>query len=652
MKGMKTIVSVLVVGLLMQAGPQGAYAKPEIPALTLDELQGEPLEDEALKALKKKKYVRAREDAQKVLAKRPYAFVATYVLARVYQLGEGNLPRALFYIRRLRRRLHDAFGKAPKAEAAKRWHKKILWAQMWVFGSMDLREKQIAILDEHDALYKPKWLNRRLWPLMKLERFDEAQKVGRILTKSDDAWARMAGYNGLLALASERNLRGESYRIGKEGIEATQSRFCVIPSNLIHGSLEVFKYEESERLGKLALKAKQNNCPNSPYSDLAMLYLLRGEFEKTISALKSLRKEGTDASHRIQFEMENRSHLATLLYTLGQFKQVVDFTRNAFRTPDRQGMTSWSPDKVRLANALRYRLALEARIEELREESSVRPFWEGVIRLADIQKMRLIGWETSRAALQILNKGDSLITNLRPYLGTVYPWFTPILIDVVGAGVMLKAIPEARRLDAKYPQTMGFYDAFEGEIAWRQGDLTRAITLGRAALSVLPQGDALLRWRTMAWLADALTRQGKLASAQGLWNEVLDKYPTLLRQLAIRLPVSVATDGSELAVSAGQKLMNSARLKVVERGFKVDVYVKQDKLQVCLLGPGGYKYGCAVQSDGLFSGDPVLATLDKFHREVFAPKVALTQKDINSLDGSPVRVKADRVLQGLLEAPE
>ena len=47
--------------------------------------------------------------------------------------------------------------------------------------------------------------------------------------------------------------------------------------------------------------------------------------------------------------------------------------------------------------------------------------------------------------------------------------------------------------------------------------------------------------------------------------------------------------------------------------------------------------------------DPVGDSLDAFHVEAFSPKVTLTQSDLNSLDGSPVRVGADEVVKKVME---
>jgi hypothetical protein len=40
--------------------------------------------------------------------------------------------------------------------------------------------------------------------------------------------------------------------------------------------------------------------------------------------------------------------------------------------------------------------------------------------------------------------------------------------------------------------------------------------------------------------------------------------------------------------------------------------------------------------------------LEKFHAAAFSPKVSLKQSDLNSLDGTTVRVGADEVLKGVL----
>jgi hypothetical protein len=44
----------------------------------------------------------------------------------------------------------------------------------------------------------------------------------------------------------------------------------------------------------------------------------------------------------------------------------------------------------------------------------------------------------------------------------------------------------------------------------------------------------------------------------------------------------------------------------------------------------------------------VTSALDAFHDAAFSPRVALSQSDLSSLDGSPVCVSADQVVKGIL----
>ena len=62
----------------------------------------------------------------------------------------------------------------------------------------------------------------------------------------------------------------------------------------------------------------------------------------------------------------------------------------------------------------------------------------------------------------------------------------------------------------------------------------------------------------------------------------------------------------------------------------------------------GDKPAAAAVADAVIDSDPVLAAIDGFHSAAFSPRVSLTQADLNSLDGSTVRVDADEVLKGVL----
>jgi ATP/maltotriose-dependent transcriptional regulator MalT len=222
-------------------------------------------------------------------------------------------------------------------------------------------------------------------------------------------------------------------------------------------------------------------------------------------------------------------------------------------------------------------------------------------------------------------------------------WRTGDLIEVLGSGVIRASISRARVLDAAFPEAKAPLDALEGEVAWREGSLEAAVKLGTSALEGLPKKQAMSRWRTMAWRADALRRLGRLTEARPDLQEVLQRWPTAFRMLRLAVPVTVSDDGSALAKDTATRLKRSPRFEVQSKAapFQVNVSSRAAAVDVCLLDDNGAQLACA-------SGEGASKALDAFHLAAFSPKVSLTQSDLKSLDGSPVRVGAGEAMKGLL----
>ena len=68
---------------------------------------------------------------------------------------------------------------------------------------------------------------------------------------------------------------------------------------------------------------------------------------------------------------------------------------------------------------------------------------------------------------------------------TLPPWLIGDAVEVVGAGVALEAIRNARERDMR-PGADGYYDAFAAEALWRQGKDVDALARVRSALEELP----------------------------------------------------------------------------------------------------------------------------------------------------------------------
>jgi hypothetical protein len=208
---------------------------------------------------------------------------------------------------------------------------------------------------------------------------------------------------------------------------------------------------------------------------------------------------------------------------------------------------------------------------------------------------------------------------------------------------MKTGLARARELDAPTPLAAGYYDAHEAELALRDGDEDEAAKLASSALERLPREEALLRWRAQAVRAAALLRADKPGEARADLDVVMRQWPTILRVLEVKLPASLSHDGSELADEVASRLARSNRFEFDDGApYKVRVDAQGKGVVICLSDTAGSRVACA-------TGEKADEALDAFHAEAFSPKVSLTDSDLRSLDGSPVRVSADEALKKVIE---
>lgn len=622
------------------------------PALAAHPLEGDAEEQALLAALRKEKYIRARERAEALLRRRPDSLIARFVLAEAFFEEEANLPRALHHLQLAERQLRARYGERPRDPLAQRWHRRLLLEQERVLGEMDRRVEQLAVLDRYDALYEPKQDSRRIWPLMKLHRFAAAQRIADELIRSSNMHTRVSGYNGRLSIEFERERPRACFETALEALRATGDQSCVLALNTAEAAFAVFAFDEVEQLAQKSLRAKTQDCPASAHQHLVTLFLLRADFSRAVAALKAARAAGVERRHRQQFEMTLNAHLVRLLYALGQFEQALDLARRVARAPDRMGLTSFSGELMELVHTIEHHAALTGMIARLRERAAARPLLQRVGLQWQLLRLRFAAWRARRRATTLLQRTGVLHGLLRPYLKPLPAWLSPELLPIAGHGVVAAALLRARSRERMKHEVEPYFDALLGEIAYREGEWGRARALARRALAGLPADEVLLRVRVRAWDADAAVRRGEADAAQAGFDAVLERWPTALRVLDIRLPVGrISAEGGALAAAVARVLRRSPRLAPDRAlGFAVSVEQRGDELRSCLSGPRGRRYGCGVARFKRGDGEEarIAKAIDVFHDEVFAPQIDLTQHDINSLDGSAVRGHADEVLREVL----
>lgn len=603
-------------------------------------------EQQALDKAAQRKFIDARRMADKALVHKP-GIVARYVLSLVHSEAEGNLPRALFLIRQAKSLLLSVEDLNALSEHGRQWHRKLLSHELGILGHLDRRQEQLTVIDQYDAVHEPKLTERRIWPMVKLGQYAAARQLGMSLLTHEEGSVRQRAFNGLMAVEEEAGNRQASFDWGLKAIDAGSAKSCVIQTNTALGARRVFDFSRAIRIDLDALEAELKDCPTSPYAQLAPVYLLSGDFQKCVAALKSLRSEPRSRRMALQNEMLIRSRFVELLYALGAFEAAWARIEQIMNKPDRSGMVSYDMDLVEMGNLLIGYVVGQSRLNELNEMSSIRSLSDGWSIWLERMKLKLRLISIRRTIRKIAASGPHLLRVIRPYMYENMMWYSLPLADVLGGGVMEQGLSEALAqesdLSVKAAQIL---DAYRLEIAYNRGDFERVSSWGVGVVDALPNGTVLLKARLNAIVADALwhTGQGKIAANR--FAQVMNTFPTSMRMSNVRLPVEVVYKGN-VSAAAKDIIEESSRFRVVASSpFKLMAEHSSEGLEMCL--QGNKRFGCQRHTPS--NAERSLADdFDSFVRRAFAPPIELSQSDMSSLDGRAVQGDAQSVINDLLD---
>jgi hypothetical protein len=221
-------------------------------------------------------------------------------------------------------------------------------------------------------------------------------------------------------------------------------------------------------------------------------------------------------------------------------------------------------------------------------------------------------------------------------------------VDVLGAGVVQAVLDEARKRDLR-PGASAYYDAFSAEVAVRAGDLERALSLGQTALAGLSPGELLLRARVLALSAEAARSLGR-ADALRFYQDAFGADPGVFRRLGTDVPVEIEAHG-ELGEDVASRLAGSPRLDESDVGLRLRIDADRTGGSACLMSRDQNSLGCGrAQAIATDDASILIGRLVRdFHDKVFAPRIDMSQADINSLDGT--NVVSDDALRTLFDSP-
>jgi len=634
-------------------GAEGAQDMPfplpaDIPELeaALAPLPGERASGDELTAwqlAEERKYIEARETAEAVLKREPSSYVAELVLGVVQHYGEGNFPRALFHLERAMRKFQAFYGPEPGPDDPWRWHVRLLQELAATHGDLEHHGEKLAFLEKHDELYDPDMIAERAWPLMKLERYDKARAAAELGLAEDRPIQTILGLNALCAIEFEAGNDGASYEACKEAVDharATQGRPNTVDlTNFAEASRSLFKLDEAERV---LLEATEANVSwyGNPWLELGTLYLRAARFPEALDALRKVKAYRARRPPHVQDADINevrREHAAFFL-VVGRPRAALRITERALVLPDRRGYNSRDPAQDEALVALIDRRARLVAAERRLEDASAEPPWAWPGAWIEALGLRVEAWMSGRRAARLLADEERLVGTFR--IGTATgaimpPWLAGDLVDVLGAGVVDAAVARARSVDQR-PGADAYYDAFQAEAALAQGRLDDAVSLARRGREGLGPGEAMLRARLDAIVAEALSqRGGGDGAAAGAFEAAWATDPGVLRRLDLDVPVRITWSGGDVAKQTARFLSRSPRLTQRDDGLEVRIDADGLGGRACVLGRSGAVLACgrAEAEADEDTGAIARKLADAFHDKAFAPKIDLTQADVTSLDG-------------------
>lgn len=601
-------------------------------------------------ALALRENVKARELAQRWIAEQPDSAAAQFALAEVLVRVEGNLARALFHLNRAEALTnYTSLGRA-MASGAPEWHYLTISQLSYIHQLMGNQQASLDYLDKIEAVYGQEVESFRGWPLIKMQKWDEARASAQsVLATSNDARERSRAWNTLCAVELSDLRPAESLEACDRSITEDEALAegqssdpdTVYLMNASEVSLSMLRMEDAEDYLTRASRYLDPESVGDPWIYLLYLYMNQSRFEEARSALDSM-LVWRDQQEPIVGVMNRAEHFlvsAMFLTLAGYPEDAATLSATALNQPDRTG--SYSADEAQKDSiaALINHIANQTAWEQALEKAATLDFAEAMMARASALSFRFKAWRSARHAAALFADTQVLLNRLRPYapLDVHIPeWIEPELVQIMGEGVLATLLEQAREAGA-FTLNDGYYFAYHTEIAARRGDDTRTLENAARALSLLPPQEMLLRARLSARIADAAWRQGNVDVARNNYEVALENDPSILRRLGLSLPVRISGTDDPFVRQVIDYLEASPRFHAHPQGLSLEVFPQND-LTICLSTLGGAPLSCVQMGafDETLTLTPAQQLVQEFHSQTFGLGFDISQAQRMRLLGSSV----------------
>lgn len=620
----------------------------ENPGVTAEEM-------EAFNDADAGRHVRARELAEKIIAKDPKSFAGHFVMGLVQHYGEANLPASLYHLTLARKLYEERFGTEPSNEQPWRWHAGLLKELAGVYGDLEKHEEKLALIARYNELYEPHLIAERAWPLMKLGKYKEARMAAELGMSSDRTGQRVVALNALCAIEFEAGNDGASYDACRRAVDDAGSRGGLVSAvdltNFAEASRSLFKLDEAEKIALEATTALPSWYGN-PWMELGELYVREGRFAEALAALRKMPEYRMQRPPHVRDvdRGETRRVLASFLLVMGRGDEAAEVTGRAIAAPDRRAHNSRDPAQDETVIALLDRAARLTQAEMALEEAAVLPWYarpkQWLLALGHTLEARRSGARIAKLLDEDARLGGMFRIG-QASAAIMPPWLVGELVHVLGPGVAKAASERAGKHD-KRPGASAYYDAVAAEVAWASDNDVEAIAIAERAIAALGPGEVLLAARLHAIAADAARRSEHWERASVHYDAAFQRDPGILRRLGLPVAVRVRTEGP-YGAEVADMLERSPRFERSESGLTLTVQVDRANAHICLVSAQGQMISCA-DVDAVESAKAAASPAGKDDkaaepppwsehvarealRQLFAPRVDLSQTDIHSLDG-------------------
>ena len=670
------IALAMILGAPLEARLPSSDSASSQQTITLSEMQ------ELMKT--DKDLIDQRTRAEQILKKHPDDYKAHFLLGYVLHHAEGDLARARFHLDKS----HKTVLKAAKRNdrEAQQFYGIISYELLMVLTEMDQYADKVKLLQEMSSNMAngAYFTSLMAWPLMKMDKEDEARQIIQKSLNSGNLSARIDAWNTLGALESDLGHHQAAYD-AFDGLLKEASRYIkpnvTFYRNMGEACLPLGRYEEAEKYYSAATSLPfDDTCFSNPHEDLASLYLGQARFNEAVRAMdKTLEWSRATKPFLYQQSMAEVTQLKGMMQLeLGLPAEAVNTIQLLVQRPDRRGGTSYRIDQTEAGNLLCWRTALQTNLQRNRERLAATGFfsgactlirygWQRLVKgksqlstdamyvslvLENLQTRRQIDLADKRIAALSAN-GQRIRASMLPYEPQAVittEWLRPNLVGIWGTGLSQAAIGDIRKNPPEqYAFAEPFLTALQGEIAYLDGNYRRSAELLSMAMKTLPHQEALLRLRTETRLAMAMQKCGKEEEALQLLQHVISSDGAMLREVGARIPIKAAVQtnshGSSFNAAILKGLKRSPRFKVGSKGLQLLVTsAGKENLRVSVCDSRGNSlktYHVSLQNPKAPLAEVALAGI---HDGLCAPNISFKGFD-DSLDASNTSVNLRDLIQ-------